>query len=82
MHFDNEEQYDRILIDAPCSNTGVLSKRIDARWNKTLQDIKNLSKIQLEILNNAAGLVKPDGIIVYSTCSIEREENNQVISIF
>jgi len=76
------ELFDRILIDAPCSNTGVLAKRIDARWKKTKEDIKNLAKLQLEILNNAAKLVKPEGIIVYSTCSIEPEENQEVIAKF
>ena len=80
--YSSDEVYDRILIDAPCSNTGVLGKRIDARWNKTQQDIENLSGLQLEILNNAANLVKNDGIIVYSTCSIEPEENEQIIEEF
>jgi 16S rRNA (cytosine967-C5)-methyltransferase len=80
--FTSDEQFDRILIDAPCSNTGVLAKRIDARWKKTKEDIINLAKLQLEILNNAARLAKSEGIIVYSTCSIEPEENQEVITKF
>ncbi|MDD3012721.1 MAG: 16S rRNA (cytosine(967)-C(5))-methyltransferase RsmB [Candidatus Gastranaerophilales bacterium] len=80
--YSHDEQFDRVLIDAPCSNTGVLAKRIDARWKKTKEDIKNLAKLQLEILNNAAKLVKQNGIIVYSTCSIEPEENQEVITKF
>lgn len=80
--YSTKEQFDKILIDAPCSNTGVLAKRIDARWKKTKEDVKNLAALQLEILNNAAKLVKPDGIIVYSTCSIEPEENQEVIFKF
>jgi len=80
--YTTKEQFDRILIDAPCSNTGVLAKRIDARWKKTKEDIKNLAKLQLEILNNAAKLIKSGGIIVYSTCSIEPEENQEVITKF
>jgi len=80
--YTSDKKFDRILIDAPCSNTGVLAKRIDARWKKTNEDIKNLAKIQFEILNNAAKFVKPEGIIVYSTCSIEPEENHEVISKF
>ncbi|OGI04076.1 MAG: 16S rRNA (cytosine(967)-C(5))-methyltransferase [Candidatus Melainabacteria bacterium GWF2_32_7] len=78
----SEEKYDKVLVDAPCSNTGVLIKRIDARWRKSPEDIQNLAKLQLGILNNAAKLVKNNGIIVYSTCSIEPEENNQVIEKF
>ena len=81
-NYRSEEQFDRILVDVPCSNTGVLAKRVDARWNKSPEDIENLSKLQLEILNNAAKLVKTGGIIVYSTCSIEREENQDVIKKF
>lgn len=74
------EKFDKILIDAPCSNTGVLIKRPDARWNKSFEDIKNLAKIQLDILNNSSKLLKNGGIIVYSTCSIEPEENTQLIA--
>ncbi|EKE03270.1 MAG: hypothetical protein ACD_20C00225G0014 [uncultured bacterium] len=80
--YQSDKKYDRILIDAPCSNTGVLIKRIDARWKKSPEDIQNLAILQLEILNNAAKLVKSGGIIVYSTCSIEPEENQQVIEKF
>jgi 16S rRNA (cytosine967-C5)-methyltransferase len=76
------KKFDRILIDAPCSNTGVLGRRIDARWNKSQDDINNLSIIQLDILNNAAKLLKSNGIMVYSTCSIEPEENQEVIDKF
>lgn len=77
-----KEKFDRILVDAPCSNTGVLSKRVDARWNKTSEDIKKLAELQLKILNNAAKLVKSQGTLVYSTCSIEPEENQAVIKKF
>lgn len=77
-----DKLFDRILIDAPCSNTGVLAKRTEARWNKTQEDINNLSKIQYDILKNSSKLVKQGGIVVYSTCSIEKEENVDVINKF
>jgi len=80
--YSSNSQFDRILIDAPCSNTGVLIKRVDARWRRSPEDIKNLSDIQLRILNNSAKLLKPGGIMVYSTCSIEKEENQEVIEKF
>lgn len=75
-------KFDRILIDAPCSNTGVLGKRIDARWNKTQEDIEKLATLQYDILNNIAKSLKKGGVIVYSTCSIEPEENLNIIKRF
>lgn len=77
-----DEKFDRVLVDAPCSNTGVLGKRPDARWNRTPEDIAALAELQLKILNNAAPLLKPNGVLVYSTCSIEPEENTCVIEKF
>lgn len=70
---------DRILVDAPCSGTGVLNRNADARWQKKPEDLERLAQLQLSILKNAASLVKPGGIIVYSTCSIMPEENQIVI---
>jgi len=78
----SDGHFDRILIDAPCSNTGVFSKRPDARWKRTPTDIKNLTKIQLEILQNASNLLKEEGTLVYSTCSIEPEENILLVQEF
>lgn len=71
--------FDAILIDAPCSNTGVLCKRPDARWRILPDDLEELSRIQLRLLMSAADRVRPGGRIVYSTCSIEPEENQQVV---
>lgn len=74
---------DRVLIDVPCSGTGVLRRRPDLKWRRTSNDIIfKLPKIQYSILSNAAPLVKPGGILVYSTCSIEPEENEGVIGKF
>jgi 16S rRNA (cytosine967-C5)-methyltransferase len=71
--------FDAILIDAPCSNTGVLGKRPDARWRIQPDDLEELSRIQLRLLLAAADRLKPGGRIVYSTCSIEPDENQSVI---
>jgi len=77
-----EEKFDRVLVDAPCSNTGVFAARPDARWRKTPEDINTLSELQMKILKNAAKQLKPGGILVYSTCSIEPEENEELINSF
>ncbi len=76
------KQFDKVLLDAPCTGLGVLSKRVDLKWKRTLQDIENMQKLQNEMLNSAAGAVKPGGLLVYSTCTIEREENEEVIEQF
>ncbi len=72
--------FDAILIDAPCSNTGVLGKRPDARWRIQPDDLEELSRIQLRLLLAAVKRLKPGGRIVYSTCSIEPEENTEVVT--
>lgn len=74
--------FDRILVDAPCSDTGVLAKRVDLRWRRTEADIENITRLQLSLLNRAAGFLKKRGILVYSTCSIEEEENSGVVRSF
>ncbi len=74
--------FDGILLDVPCSNTGVLRKRIDARWRITPESFTQLSELQLKILSNALPCVKVGGRIVYSTCSIDSEENTTLIKDF
>jgi 16S rRNA (cytosine967-C5)-methyltransferase len=74
--------FDRVLVDAPCSGTGTLSKKPDIKWKKDLFDIRNLNAVQLNLLNKAASLVKVGGVIVYSTCSIEPEENFEIVKKF
>ncbi|MEX2601219.1 MAG: 16S rRNA (cytosine(967)-C(5))-methyltransferase RsmB [Balneolaceae bacterium] len=66
---------DGVLLDAPCTGTGVLSKRADLRWRRTEQDLEDLVKLQGELLDEAANMVKKGGRLVYSTCSVEEEEN-------
>ena len=69
------EPFDAILIDAPCSNTGVLARRPDVRWRLREKDIAGAAGLQKRLLENAARLLKPGGRLVYSTCSLEPEEN-------
>ncbi len=74
--------FDRVLVDAPCSGTGTLSKKPDIKWKKDLFDIRNLNSIQQKLLTKAATLVKVGGVVVYSTCSIEPEENFEIVKKF
>jgi len=76
------QKFDKILLDAPCSGFGVLNKRVDLKWKRTAQDIENMQRLQLQLLGSAAEAVRPDGIIVYSTCTLEPEENEQVVEKF
>lgn len=66
---------DGVLLDAPCTGTGVMSKRADLRWKRTEQDLEDAVKLQSELLDEAANFVKKGGRLVYSTCSLEEEEN-------
>jgi 16S rRNA (cytosine967-C5)-methyltransferase len=74
--------FDRILVDAPCSNTGVMRRRVELRWRVTPEEVHRLSKLQLNILHTAAKRLRPGGSLVYSTCSLESEENGAVIREF
>lgn len=73
---------DGVLLDAPCTGTGVLSKRADLRWKRTEEELENSVKLQEELLDEAANHVKRGGRLVYSTCSIEPEENWEQITKF
>lgn len=74
--------YDRVLLDVPCSGTGVLSKRPDMKWRITEADVIRLASLQYDMLHNAAAMVKPGGIMVYSTCTLEPEENENTVTAF
>ena len=76
------ERYDVVLVDAPCSNLGVLRRRADARWRVTPEEVRRLSHIQYGLLERAAELVGAGGVLIYSTCTILREENQLVADRF
>lgn len=81
LEFD-EKDFDRVLADVPCTGLGTLTKKPDIKWKKDLSDVRNLAKIQLELLEKAGDLVKVGGYVVYSTCTIEPEENIDVVKKF
>ena len=74
--------FDRILVDAPCSNTGVLRRRVDLRWRIQPDEIERLRATQLDLLQKSAARLKPGGTLVYSTCSLEPEENTALVQQF
>ncbi|MBM7586784.1 16S rRNA (cytosine967-C5)-methyltransferase [Bacillus pakistanensis] len=70
-----ENYFDRILVDAPCSGLGVLRRKPDIKYSKKEEDLNQLQRIQLEILDSVAPLLKKDGLLVYSTCTVDKNEN-------
>ena len=76
------EHFDRILLDAPCSGTGVIRRHPDIKWLRKSQDIAVLTELQQDILKNSWSLLKPGGILLYATCSILPEENSQQVLSF
>ena len=76
------EGFDRVLLDAPCSGTGVLAKRADLRWRRSPEALGELAALQDRLLDAAARHVRPGGLLVYSTCSLEREENEDRVTAF
>ncbi len=78
----NEKDFDGVIADVPCSGLGTLTKKPDIKWKKDFGDIRKLNKIQLKLITKAASLVKVGGTVVYSTCTIEPEENIGVVNQF
>jgi 16S rRNA (cytosine967-C5)-methyltransferase len=80
-HFE-KESFDKILVDAPCSGFGVMRRKPDLKYTKTEQDILQLARIQLQILEAVEPLLKKGGTLIYSTCTIDQEENKEVVEAF
>jgi 16S rRNA (cytosine967-C5)-methyltransferase len=74
------EPFDAVLLDAPCSSTGTIRRHPDVAWLKEADDIVNLSRLQRRLLDRAVALTKPGGTLIYCTCSLEPEENEDVIA--
>ncbi len=73
---------DRVLIDTPCTGTGVIGRRPDIKWRRKPKHLKRIVELQISILNNVHKFVKQGGVLVYATCSLEEEENWQVVEAF
>jgi 16S rRNA (cytosine967-C5)-methyltransferase len=76
------ESFDRVLLDAPCSGTGTLRRNPEIRYRLNEVDIAELSQQQRLLMSNAASVLRQGGRLIYSTCSVEREENEQVVDDF
>jgi 16S rRNA (cytosine967-C5)-methyltransferase len=75
-------KFDKVLVDAPCSGTGTLGRHPEIRWKLNPTDLAVLSQLQMALLENGSAYLKPGGLLVYSTCSLEPEENEQIIGAF
>ncbi len=78
----NRGRFDRVLVDAPCSGTGTWRRNPDAKWKLSPKDIEELSSLQQRIIESAATLVRPGGVLVYATCSLLPDENERVVDTF
>jgi len=81
-HLPFKTSFEKILIDAPCSNLGVIARRPEAKWNVTQNDIESVSALQSEILDSCSTRCSVGGVMVYATCSPENEETNDVVAQF
>ncbi|MDD4569555.1 MAG: 16S rRNA (cytosine(967)-C(5))-methyltransferase RsmB, partial [Tepidanaerobacteraceae bacterium] len=79
---DKFSRFDKVLIDAPCSGLGVIRRKPDIKWSKKPEDIMSLRVKQQGLLKLCSNYVKPGGILIYSTCSIDPKENNEIIDRF
>jgi 16S rRNA (cytosine967-C5)-methyltransferase len=76
------ESFDKILLDAPCSGLGVMRRKPDMKYTKKEQDLIQLSSIQKDLLKSVSPLLKKSGVLVYSTCTVDKEENENTIKVF
>ena len=77
-----EEKFDKILLDVPCMGIGVIKRKPDIKWHRKPEDLKVISKIQYQILENCSKYLKKGGTLIYSTCSIFKEENHDIVQKF
>ena len=82
LNGDFINKFDKVIVDVPCSGFGIIRRKPDIKYNKSVEDIIMLNKIQYEILKNAAEYVKTNGILIYSTCTIDKSENSKMINKF
>lgn len=84
VDFDEKylEKADRVLVDAPCTGLGIIRRKPDIKWRRNVSDEKEITSLQLRILNTASKYVKPGGVLVYSTCTINPDENEGIVSKF
>ncbi len=82
LNSDLVSAFDRVLIDVPCSGIGIIRKKPEIKWNKTRNDLKAIVSVQREIMENAWQYLKPGGIMIYSTCTLNKEENEENIEYF
>lgn len=75
-------RFDAVLVDVPCSGSGVLAKRADLRWRRTKDQLRELVELQARLLDTMAALVSPGGVLVYSTCSVLAQENEEQVDAF
>jgi 16S rRNA (cytosine967-C5)-methyltransferase len=75
-------QFDRVLVDAPCTATGVFHRHPEARWRRSPADLHSLPRLQKQLLHRGSTLVAEGGLLVYATCSLEPEENDEVVASF
>lgn len=76
------EKADRVLVDAPCSGLGIMRKKPEIRWNRAIADLNQIIEIQNSIINASSKYVKPGGVLVYSTCTVLKRENYELVSNF
>ena len=82
MDMLNGSIFDKILLDVPCLGIGVIKRKPDIKWQRKQEDIEKITNIQKNILQNCSKYLKPNGILVYSTCSILKDENMKIIEEF
>ena len=82
QHWWDKEPYDRILLDAPCSATGVIRRHPDIKILRTPEEVKSINTLQMQLLETLWQTLKPKGLLVYITCSIFKQENSELIKQF